>query len=154
MKPEDNKPIPLPIRTYLIDLLCIIGVCKCFNGKIDLCLVLTFEIIARKVGPHETGFFCEDISLRLPYRESTVSLGGLIFYAITLNAVVVSSLITSNINQLVFQVFLVELYRVVQMRDGPFSKYEQYRPDWQRVLIRFCIFFGKSLDQDLLILSF
>lgn len=56
-------------------------------------------MLARNVGPHESGFFCDDKSIRMPYAPSTFGLDALIFYCVTLNLVLVSSILTLCTNQ-------------------------------------------------------
>ncbi|KAI6216568.1 hypothetical protein M3Y99_01815100 [Aphelenchoides fujianensis] len=42
----------------------------------------TVEYTARRIGPHKSGFYCDDKSIRLPYRGSTVGFWELIAYCV------------------------------------------------------------------------
>ncbi|KAI6184768.1 AcidPPc domain-containing protein [Aphelenchoides bicaudatus] len=123
---NNNRPVPLPIRHFLIDI-----------GFI-LALFLGLEILARSVGPHESGFFCQDKSIRMPYAPSTVSLSMLIFYCVSVN---------------LLTIFFVELYQGIKLPNSLYSKYEQNRSTWAKIAIRVCIFFGYYFAFELLVLN-
>ncbi|KAI6179015.1 AcidPPc domain-containing protein [Aphelenchoides besseyi] len=120
-----SRPIPLPYIHFGIDVLAIVA------------LFISMEFVAHHIGPHKSGFYCDDKTIRLPYRSSTVGFWGLIGYCIFINFITILA---------------VECCRLYLLNDKhEYSIYESHRTRFQRLLIRFCIFFTFYLSFEFLI---
>ncbi|KAI6196354.1 hypothetical protein M3Y94_01099100 [Aphelenchoides besseyi] len=120
-----RRPIPLPFIHFGIDVLAILS------------LFISMEFVAHHIGPHKSGFYCDDKTIRLPYRTSTVGFWGLIGYCIFINFITILA---------------VEWFRLYCCKDKhEYSRYESHRARFQRLLIRFCIFFTFYLSFEFLI---
>jgi phosphatidate phosphatase len=107
----------LPITQYLADCVLLYGV------------VLGFEFLCRYIGPYQRGFFCDDESIRLPYKHGTVSATAL--FAWSFGAMVIVVLVTEYL-RLNRRATTSEVY----------SEYEVGRTQSARLAIRFFIFYG------------
>ncbi|KAI1712444.1 PAP2 superfamily domain-containing protein [Ditylenchus destructor] len=96
--------------------------------------ILTFtwlglETISRYIGPYERGIFCDDESIRLPYRTGTVSGTALFAFCFVVPAIAIVA---------------TEAYRLFKSStsDEHFLEYERGRPFHYRLGIRFLFFQG------------
>ncbi|KAI1709844.1 PAP2 superfamily domain-containing protein [Ditylenchus destructor] len=94
--------------------------------------ILTFtwlglETISRYIGPYERGIFCDDESIRLPYRTATVSGTALFAFCFVVPAIAIVA---------------TEAYRLFKSStsDEHFLEYERGRPVHYRLGIRFLFF--------------
>jgi hypothetical protein len=72
-------------------------------------LGLAIEALLRLVGPYRRGFFCEDDSIRLPYKTGTVPVWLLLFYCLAVTGIAVGGKQKMQIYLFIFSSFLVNI---------------------------------------------
>ncbi|KAE9546910.1 hypothetical protein FO519_009878 [Halicephalobus sp. NKZ332] len=111
-----NSPLPLPVKLVIIE-----GILLYLFG-------FGFEMATKIYDPPNRGFFCNDLSIRLHKKESTVPLSWLLVFIYSCGFLPVT---------------FVEAYRLLKYDPGRFySQYERLRGKGMRLVIRIVIFVG------------
>lgn len=84
-------------------------------------------VVVPEVGiqPYRRGFFCDDESIRYPYKPNTVSPVGLAFI---------------NIGMIVVTISIVEIFRIIKFSGIDCSSYKFRGRDCNKFLVRFCTY--------------
>lgn len=88
-----SPKLPLILRVFWLP----VGIGKILFDWIFPLLGLAIEALLRLVGPYRRGFFCDDDSIRLPYKTGTVPVWLLLFYCLAVTGIAVGEK-TKNAN--------------------------------------------------------
>ncbi|KAI6183031.1 hypothetical protein M3Y97_00444600 [Aphelenchoides bicaudatus] len=111
---------PLPMKRFFVE------------GLAVLTMAVGLEVFCRVHGPFKRGFYCDDQSIRMPYKPNSVGVLELILYGLVVNFCAT---------------FLVEGYRLQKpnLCDEIYSRYEHNRTRVGRLIVRSTMYFGYSV---------